>query len=126
MTLAMRTQETEDHQIGQIILFSWTNLANIWSGYSFFETSRIPAHTLRFLSSFLLLDPHGLLLVHVCEHERDVAGEQVVHLVAERRLAEELGAPDEVADRHVEVGVARRPVGDARERVRNQNLLKRQ
>ncbi len=39
-------------------------------------------------------DPHGLLLVHVCEHEADVAGEEVVHLVAEARLAKELGAAD--------------------------------
>ena len=69
------------------------------------------------------LNPHGLLLVHVGEHERDIAGEEVVHLVAERGLAEQLGAPHQIADRHVEVRVAGGPVGNARERVRHQNIL---
>ena len=69
------------------------------------------------------LDPHGLLPIHVGEHEADVGGEQVVHLVAEGGLAEQLGAPDQVPDRHVEVRVARGPVGDAGERVRHQDLL---
>ena len=70
-----------------------------------------------------LLDPEGLLLVHVGEHEGDVGGEQVVHLVAQGRLAEQLGSPHEVPDGHVEVGVARRPVADAGERVGHQDLL---
>ena len=32
------------------------------------------------------------LLVHVGEHEADVGGQQVVHLVAQGRLAQQLGA----------------------------------
>ena len=43
------------------------------------------------------------LAVHGGEHEADVGGEQVVHLVAEGRLTEEAAAPDQVANRHVEV-----------------------
>ncbi len=72
----------------------------------------------------VLLDPDGLLLVHVGEHERDVAGEEVVHLVAERRLAQQLGAAHQIADRHVEVRVARGPVRDACERLRHQHVLR--
>ena len=71
------------------------------------------------------LDPHGLLFVHVGEHERDVAREQVVHLVAEGGLAQQLGAPHEIADRHVEVGVAGGPVRNAREWVRHQDILQK-
>ena len=71
------------------------------------------------------LDPHGLLFVHVGEHERDVAREQVVHLVAEGGLAQQLGAPHEIADRHVEVRVARGPVRNAREWVRHQDILQK-
>lgn len=41
--------------------------------------------------------------VHGREHEADVGGEQVVHLVAEGGLAEEPAAPDQVPDGHVEV-----------------------
>ena len=65
----------------------------------------------------------GRLPVDVCEHEADVAGEEVVHLVAEAGLAQQLGAPDEVADGHVEVGVAAGPVGDPRKRMRHKHLL---
>ena len=43
------------------------------------------------------LDPHGLLLVHVGEHEADVGGQQVVHLVAQRGLAQQLGPTHQVA-----------------------------
>ena len=70
-----------------------------------------------------LFDPDGLLLVHVGEHEADVGGEKVVHLVAEAGLAEKLGAADEVADGHVEVSVAAGPVGDPCEGVGHQHLL---
>lgn len=63
------------------------------------------------------------LLAHVGEHQGDVRREQVVHLVAEQGVAEQLGAAHQIADGHVEVRVARRPVGDARERVRDENVL---
>jgi hypothetical protein len=44
-----------------------------------------------------------LLLVHRSEHERDVRREEIVHLVAQGRLAQELGPAHKVANRHVEV-----------------------
>ena len=69
------------------------------------------------------LHPERLLLVHVGEHEGDVGGEEVVHLVAERGLARQLGAPHQVSDGHVEVGVPTRPVGDPSEGVSHQNIL---
>ena len=65
------------------------------------------------------------LLVHVGEHERDVGGQEVVHLVAERGLAQQLRAPHQVADGHVEVGVARRPVGNSSKWVCHQDILKK-
>jgi hypothetical protein len=71
-----------------------------------------------------LFDSNGLLLVHVGQHERDVRGEQVIHLVAQRRLAEQLRAAHQVADGHVEVGVPGGPVGNPGKRVRHENLLK--
>ena len=37
------------------------------------------------------------LLVHVGEHEADVGGQQVVHLVAQRGLAQQLGPTHQVA-----------------------------
>ena len=70
-----------------------------------------------------LLDSEGFLLVHVGQHEGDVGGQEVVHLVPQRRLAEELRPPDQVSDGHVEVGVAGRPVRNPGERVGDQNLL---
>ena len=74
---------------------------------------------------FCLLSLHSecLLLVHVGEHEADVGGEQVVHLVAQGGLAEQLGAPHQVPDGHVEVGVAAGPVGDPGEGVGHQHVL---
>ena len=63
------------------------------------------------------------MLVHVGQHEGYVGGEQVVHFVSQRSFAQELGAADQVADRHVEVGVAGRPVGDTGERVGYQHIL---
>ncbi len=71
-----------------------------------------------------LLDSNGLLLVHIGQHERDVGGEEVVHLVAQRGLAEQLRAAHKVADRHVEVGVAGGPVGNPGKRVCHEYLLK--
>ena len=69
-----------------------------------------------------------LLLGGVCggEDVGDVGGEQIVHLVAQRGLAEELGAPDEVADGHVEVSVATGPVGDPGEGMSDQDVLEKQ
>ena len=69
------------------------------------------------------LFPYGPLLVHVGKHEGYVGGEEVVHLVAERGLAQQLGAPHQVTDGHVEVGVPTRPVGDPCEGVSHQNIL---
>ncbi len=43
-----------------------------------------------------LLDPQGLLLVHIGEHEGDVGGEEVVHLVAQARLAQQLRATHQI------------------------------
>ena len=63
------------------------------------------------------------MLVHVCEHERDVAGEEVVHLVPETGLTQQLRAAHQVANGHVEVCVPARPVGDLVEGVRHQDLL---
>ena len=59
------------------------------------------------------------------QHERDVGGQEVVHLVAERGFAQQLGAPHQVADGHVEVGVARRPVGNSSKWVCHQDILKK-
>ena len=70
------------------------------------------------------LNPHGFLLIHVGEHERDVTREQVVHLVAKGGLAQQLGSSHQIADCHVEVRVARGPVRNAREWVRHQDILK--
>ena len=64
-----------------------------------------------------------LLLVHGGQHEGDVGGEEVVHLVAEACLAEESASPHQVADGHVEVVGATAPVGDLGERVGSQHLL---
>ena len=64
------------------------------------------------------------MLIHVGEHERDVTCEQVVHLVTEGGLAQQLGASHQIADCHMEVRVAGRPVRNAREWVRHQNILK--
>ena len=64
------------------------------------------------------------MFVHICQHETDVGCEQVIHLVPEGRLAEELGAPDQVADGHVEVGVATGPVGYPGEGMSDQDVLK--
>lgn len=77
----------------------------------------------KLLDSRSLNPDGGPLLVHVRKHEGNVGGQQVVHLVAEGRFAQQLGAAHQVADRHVEVRVARRPVGNAREWMSHQNLL---
>ena len=71
----------------------------------------------------VLFNSQSFLLVHICQHETDVGSEQVIHFVAQGRLAEQLGAPHQVPDGHVEVGVARRPVGDPGEGVRYQYVL---
>lgn len=43
------------------------------------------------------------LTVHGGEHEGDVGGEEVVHLVAQGGLTEETAASHQVTDSHVEV-----------------------
>lgn len=53
------------------------------------------------------------MFVHVRQQEADIRGKQVIHLVAQGRFAEQLVAPHQVANGHVEVRVAAAPVGDA-------------
>lgn len=70
-----------------------------------------------------LLNPHAPLLVQIGQHQRYVRGQQVVHFVPERRLAEQLRAAHQVADGHVEVGVSGRPVRYSGKGVGHQKLL---
>lgn len=63
------------------------------------------------------------MLVHGIQHQRDVGGEQIVHLVAERGFAKQFRSSYKITDSHVEVSIARRPVGDARERMSHQYVL---
>ena len=51
-------------------------------------------------------------LSFVGEHERDVRGQQVVHLVAQADLAQQSTIPYQTADGHVEVVGTTTPVGD--------------
>ena len=71
-----------------------------------------------------LLVLFGRLSVDVGEHEADVAGEEVVHLLPKPGLADEPGPTGLVAQHHAEVVRAARPVGDPGERVGHQNILK--
>ena len=71
----------------------------------------------------ILFNSESFLFVHICQHQTDVGGQQVIHLVAQGRLAEQLGAPDQVADGHVEVSVATGPVRNPGEGMSDQNLL---
>ena len=73
----------------------------------------------------ILFYSEGFLFVHICQHKTDVGGQQVIHLVPQRGLAEQLGAPDQVADGHVEVGVATGPVGDPGEGMSYQDVLEK-
>ena len=52
------------------------------------------------------------LFVDGGEHERDVRGQQVVHLVGQAGLAEQPTTPYQTADGHVEVVGTTTPVGD--------------
>ena len=52
------------------------------------------------------------LTVHGGEHEGDVGGEEIVHLVPEGSLTEEATPSDQVADGHVEVVGTAAPVRD--------------
>ena len=63
--------------------------------------------------------------VHIGQHEGDVAGQKVVHFVSQGGLTQKLGSSDQVTDGHMEVGVARGPVGDAREGMGHQNVLEK-
>ena len=71
------------------------------------------------------LAPDCPLFVDVLHHAVDVGGQQVVHLVAQGRLAQQLGALDQVADGHVEVSVATGPVGNLAEGKRHENILRK-
>ena len=52
------------------------------------------------------------LFVDGGKHERDVRGQQVVHLVSQAGLAQQSTTPYQTADGHVEVVVTTTPVGD--------------
>ena len=54
----------------------------------------------------------SLLFVHGIEHQTNVRGEEVVHLVAQGCLAEQAAAPYQVTYGDVEVVTATAPVGD--------------
>ena len=68
--------------------------------------------------------PDCPLFVDVLHHAVDVGGQQVVHLVAQGRLAQQLRALDKVANGHVEVSVTTRPVGNLAEGKRHENILR--
>lgn len=70
-----------------------------------------------------LFNTYGPLFIHVSKHKGDVGCQKIVHFVAKGGLTEELGAADEVSDRHMEVSIARRPVRYSGERVGDQNVL---
>ena len=91
--------------------------ADVFSNKYIYNASELEPFLLQ-----LFLAPDCALLVDVLHHGEDVGGEQVVHFVAQRRLAQQLGhgrdktptwdplltylgSPDKVADGHVEVGV---------------------
>ncbi len=58
------------------------------------------------------------------EHEGDVGGEEVVHLVAQTGLTQEATTPHQTANGHVEVVGAATPVGDFGERVNVEDFLR--
>ena len=64
------------------------------------------------------------LLVHVGEHEADVGGEQVVHLVSQRGLEGELGEGGGVPDGEAEGGWGAGPVHDVGEREGGEYFLR--
>ena len=90
------------------------------------DTKKIEKRLMLKLNLALQLLPSSdcSLLVDGFHHRERVAGQHVVHLVPQRRLTQQLRATHQVADGHVEVGVPARPVGDPRERVSHQNVLK--
>ena len=66
------------------------------------------------------------MFVHICQHQTDVGGQQVIHLISQGCLAKQLGASDQVTDGHVEVSVATGPVGDPGEGMSDQDVLEKQ
>ena len=70
-----------------------------------------------------LFDPKSFLFVHVGQHQADVGGQQIVHLVAQGGLTQQLGAPHQVTYRHMEVCVAAGPVRDPRKRMSDKDVL---
>lgn len=70
-------------------------------------------------------DSYRALLIHIREHQRNVGGQEVIHLVTQRGFAKELRTAHEVSYRHVEVSVARRPIGDSCEGMCDQYVLKK-
>lgn len=69
-------------------------------------------------------DSYRALLIHIRKHQRNIGGQEVVHLVTQRGFAQELRAAHEVSYRHVKVGVAGRPIGDSREGMCDQYVLR--
>ena len=78
-----------------------------------------------YTSYFTLILVFNLLPLKVPLGNRipDVGGKEVVHLVPERRLAEEPAAAYKVANGDVEIVTARAPVTDLGERVHLQDFL---
>lgn len=70
-------------------------------------------------------DSYRALLIHIREHQRNVGGQEVIHLVTQRGFAKELWTAHEVSYRHVEVSVAGRPIGDSCEGMCDQYILKK-
>lgn len=73
--------------------------------------------------NFKLFNSNRSLLVHVCQHQRDVRCQQVIHFISQAGFTQELRAPNEIADGHVEVGVAGRPIRYAGKGMGYENFL---
>lgn len=71
-----------------------------------------------------LFDSNTFLFVHICEHQRYVGSEEVVHLVTQRRFTKQLRSPHQITNGHVEVSVAWWPVRDSCERVSHEDVLR--
>ena len=72
-----------------------------------------------------LFDPKSFLFVHVGQHQADVGGQKIIHLVTKGCFTQKLGSSDQVSDGHMEICVATRPVGYPSKGVRDQDILKK-
>lgn len=71
----------------------------------------------------VLVGSYGSILVHVGQHKRYIWCEQIIHLIAQRCLAQQLRATHQITDGHVEIRISRWPVRDARKWMRNEYIL---